>query len=280
MPDDRDSLSSTTVDDGPDARQDDDGGPDGSDDGPSTEATSAVGQGSEPEDSGDDGVSIFAGDSDEYDFAFDVGSDTELTEEETAGPATSSVSVYAEGWADEDDDVGYDDEGYDDEPAGIQRPVPQARLSRREKRRRVKLQARRVRRVVRHVEPWSVFKISVFFYLCLWFVFLVAGLILWSFATSSGTVENFENLITELFALEEFTFDSEQIFRGFALAGVVLMIGGTIFNVLVCVLFNLLSDLTGGLRITMIEEESIRPMPPPRPPRRRRSSRNARRRRR
>jgi hypothetical protein len=146
------------------------------------------------------------------------------------------------------------------------RPLP--RMSRAERRRRVRLQARRVRRVIRHVEPWSVLKISLLFYACLWVIFLVAGFMIWGVAESSGTVGKIETLVLELFALDTFTFDAAQIFRGYALGGLALAIAGTTFNVLMCLLFNLISDLTGGLRITMIEEETARPAPPRRSRRR------------
>ena len=63
-----------------------------------------------------------------------------------------------------------------------------------EKRRRVKLQARRVRRIVRHIEVWSVLKISILFFACLWAVFLIAGFIIWGVAESSGTVGKLESL--------------------------------------------------------------------------------------
>ena len=63
------------------------------------------------------------------------------------------------------------------------RPLP--RMSRAERRRRVRLQARRVRRVIRHVEPWSVLKISLLFYACLWVIFLVAGFMIWGVAVAS-----------------------------------------------------------------------------------------------
>jgi len=178
----------------------------------------------------------------------------------------------------------YDGDGFDDDlvvlaPVGpdvyapdrapvSDRPVPQ--LSRSEHRRRVRLQARRVRRIIRHIEPWSVLKISLLFYACLWVIFLVAGFMMWGVAESSGTVGKVESLIQELFALDTFTFDAAQIFRGYALGGLALSIAGTTFNVLMCLLFNLISDLTGGLRITMIEEETARPTPPRR--RRRRPS--------
>ncbi len=146
---------------------------------------------------------------------------------------------------------------------------PVRRMSRAERRRRVRLQARRVRRIVRHVEPWSVLKISIFFYACLWVIFLVAGFMIWGVAEGSGTVDKIESLIIDLFALDTFEFNAGQIFRGYALGGLALAIAGTTFNVLMCLLFNLISDLTGGLRITMIEEETARPTPPRRRRRRR-----------
>lgn len=157
--------------------------------------------------------------------------------------------------------------------ASMYQPPPPRRMSRMERRRRVRLQARRVRRIIRHVEPWSVLKMSIFFYACLWVIFLVAGFMIWGVAESSGTVDKLESLITDLFALDTFDFDAGQIFRGYALGGLALSIAGTTFNVLMCLLFNLISDLTGGVRITMIEEESARPIPPRRrrrrpPPRR------------
>ncbi|MFV2040152.1 MAG: DUF3566 domain-containing protein [Acidimicrobiales bacterium] len=155
-----------------------------------------------------------------------------------------------------------------DEPPAPQR-MPPRRMSRIERRRRVRLQARRVRRIVRHIEPWSVLKISIFFYACLWIIFLVAGFMIWGVAESSGTVDKVESLITELFALDSFDFDAGQIFRGYALGGLALAIAGTTLNVLLVLLFNLISDLTGGLRITMIEEETARPTPPRRRRRRR-----------
>jgi len=149
------------------------------------------------------------------------------------------------------------------------RPKKQRKISIFEKRRRVKLQARRVRRIVRHIEVWSVLKISILFYACLWAIFLIAGFMVWGVAESSGTVGKLETLITELFALDTFTFDGKQIFKGYSLGGLVLAIAGSTMNVLMCLIFNLISDLTGGLRLTMIEEETVRPAPPRRLRRRR-----------
>ena len=40
------------------------------------------------------------------------------------------------------------------------------------------------------------------------------------------------------------------------LGGLILVVGGTAITVILVVLFNLISDLTGGVRFTMIEEET------------------------
>ena len=145
-------------------------------------------------------------------------------------------------------------------PGALGRPTV-SRPTWRDRRTAGKLRARKVRRLVRHVEPWSVLKISLIFYFCLWVIMLIAGVILWNLAVSSGTVDNIEKFVTELFALESFTFNADQIFRASAIGGLVLVVAGSGFTVLMAVLFNLISDVTGGVRFTVVEEETARPRP-------------------
>lgn len=149
-------------------------------------------------------------------------------------------------------------------------PAPERPLTSRERRRRVRLEARRVRRVIRHIEPWSVLKISILFYFCLWLIFMLAGVLLWSFAARSGTLESIEELVEDLFALDESGdfWRGDTIFRAYAIGTLILSIAGITFNVLLCVLYNLISDLTGGIRLMVIEEESARFTPPRRRARR------------
>ena len=115
---------------------------------------------------------------------------------------------------------------------------------------------RKVRRVLRHVEPWSALKVGLIFYTCIWGLSTIAVRILWNTAEDAGTIEKVESFIEDLFALEVFEFDSEQILRIFFLGGLILVVGGTAITVVLVVLFNLISDLTGGVRFTMIEEET------------------------
>jgi hypothetical protein len=133
--------------------------------------------------------------------------------------------------------------------------------SRRKQRQAARLRARKVHRIVRHVEPWSVLKISLVFYFCLWVTLLIAGAVLWQVALSSGLVDNVESFIQDIFVLKSFTFDAAQVFRAYAVAGLIMVIAATGFTVLMAVLFNLISDLMGGIRVTVIQEETARPGP-------------------
>lgn len=147
---------------------------------------------------------------------------------------------------------------------------PERSLTASERRRRVKLEARRVRRIIRHFELWSVLKFSIIFYFCLWLIFVLAGVLLWSFAEKSGTLESIEDLIEELFALDatEDFWSGGTIFRVYMVITMALSIAGVTFNVLLAALYNLISDLIGGVRITVIEEETARFTPPRRRSRR------------
>jgi hypothetical protein len=131
------------------------------------------------------------------------------------------------------------------------------RLSHRERRQLGRLKARKVKRVVRHIEPWSVFKIALIFNVCLFITFMVAGTLLWSLASSAGTIDNILDFLNDLIG-GELTIKGDTIFRAALYGGAVMVIAGSLFMVLLAVLFNLISDLVGGIRITVIEEENIR----------------------
>lgn len=58
-----------------------------------------------------------------------------------------------------------------------------------------------------------------------------------------------------------FKFEDGRIFQAFALGGVVLVLAGAAGSVVLAMLFNLISDVTGGLRLTVIEEDPPRRRP-------------------
>ncbi len=114
-------------------------------------------------------------------------------------------------------------------------------------------QGRRSRLIIRRVDPWTVLKFSVLLYVSAYFVVLVAGIVLWSVATAAGVRGNIESFIGELIASERFEFKAAQILRSSIFGGAVLVLVGTFFNVLLAVLFNLISDVVGGLGISVEE---------------------------
>ncbi len=134
---------------------------------------------------------------------------------------------------------------------------PRAIVERLQERR---LRARKVRRLVRHIEPWSVLKVALLFHFCMWIVAMIAGVLLWNAAETAGTIDDIEQFAREIFALEDFQIEGEGIFNAVALGGLVLAVAATGFAVLVAILLNLISDLTGGIRVTVVEEETARPI--------------------
>ncbi len=126
---------------------------------------------------------------------------------------------------------------------------------------RRRLQARKVRRVIRHIDPWSVLTFSVLFHLCLFAALLLASVLVWNVADEAGTIENVESFIRELGDYETFEIDGEAIFRAAVAIAGIMTLAASVLVVLLTVMFNLLSDLLGGVRVTVIEEETVRIKP-------------------
>ena len=112
--------------------------------------------------------------------------------------------------------------------------------------------------MIRRVDPWTVLRFSVLFYLCMLVVSLVAGLLLWMAASATGVIDNVERFFKELFALESFSINGGLIFRSTLMGGLVVVLLGTGANVLMAVLYNLTSDVVGGIEVSVLEEDTRR----------------------
>ena len=123
-------------------------------------------------------------------------------------------------------------------------------------RRRGRPRMRRVTRVVRHVDPWSVFKVALCFSLVLYGVCLTAGVLLWNVAYTTGTIDNVQRFF-ESFGWDTFRFKGGELYHNAWIAGLFCAIGLTGMIVLAATLFNLITDLVGGIRVTVLEEEVI-----------------------
>ena len=119
-----------------------------------------------------------------------------------------------------------------------------------------KPRVRRVTRVVRHVDPWSVFKIAIIANLLIYVIVLVASVLLWNVAYATGTVDNVERFF-ESFGWSSFEFNGGEIYHAGWTGGLFLVIGFTGLAVLAATMFNLITDLVGGMRFTVLEEEVV-----------------------
>jgi hypothetical protein len=146
----------------------------------------------------------------------------------------------------------FDDELDDD--VVVPAPVPVRPLAKRRKAPKPeKVRARTSRVVVRRVDPWSVLKLSLIFYLCVCLVLLVAGCLLWAGASAAGVVENIEGFVSDI-GFDDFKFVPADILRASTIGGLVLVVAGTLANTLLAVLFNLMGDVVGGLKVTLAED--------------------------
>ena len=113
---------------------------------------------------------------------------------------------------------------------------------------------RRVSRVLREIDPITTLKVAAVLHFVLYVTALVALVLLWSVAGATGTIDNIESFL-ESFGWETFVFDGRQLFVNVLFLGLFLAALGTIIWVLGAVVFNLIADLVGGVRMTVLEEE-------------------------
>lgn len=113
---------------------------------------------------------------------------------------------------------------------------------------------RRVTRVIRDIDVWSIFKVGLVFHLVLYVVAIIAASLLWAVANSTGTIDNVESFF-ESFGWETFSFDGASLFTNFAAFGLLAALLGTAAWVIGAVMFNLITELVGGVRVSVLEEE-------------------------
>jgi len=106
---------------------------------------------------------------------------------------------------------------------------------------------------VRRIDPWSVLRVSVLLYVALYCVVIVAGVILWTAFTATGLRGNIEGFIAGIIESGQFKFVAEELLRASVVIGAILVVMGTAANTFFAVVYNLISDLVGG--VTMVVED-------------------------
>ena len=125
---------------------------------------------------------------------------------------------------------------------------------------------RRIRVQIRKVNPWSVLKLSLIFYVCLFLVVLVGMTILYSILSSLGVIDTLEELLTSVWApgggdvatgpddpVAPFQINAGYLFRTLFLIGSISTALWAAFTMFMALLYNLIADLVGGIEVTLVE---------------------------
>jgi hypothetical protein len=145
-------------------------------------------------------------------------------------------------------------------PSTVVRPPAETRLPRRG--------IRRTRVEVRRVGPFSVLKFSLIFYFCVFLVLYLALAIIWAILSASGVIDSLEQLLGTIFpsgtgisptgqvstgGAPPIQIDTGQVFTWLFFAGCVGVVIWSVINVFIAVMYNLISDIVGGVEVTLAD---------------------------
>ena len=170
------------------------------------------------------------------------------------GPITEAVAAATV--ATDPTVVGPVDRGEGDHPVAKKRKRPTSeRVDTVDTGRR---KGRRVRRVIRRIDLWSVLKLAIVLYTCLYAAVMATLALLWGRAYSSGQIEKVQSFLASV-GMDNYRFYGDQMWRACAMIGAIGVLAATVITVLTAALVNVISEMTGGIRVIVIEED-----PPPR----------------
>lgn len=121
---------------------------------------------------------------------------------------------------------------------------------------------RRVRRIVRKVDAWTVFKVSAVVWSVGGLAVLLGLVMFWSVIRAAGIPDEIGNFLVDITLLEEGAnpfADGGLFFRVAALALLGGVVVATALTTLGAVLYNLVTDVVGGVEIVVLEETYAAP---------------------
>lgn len=116
---------------------------------------------------------------------------------------------------------------------------------------------RRVRRIVRKVDAWTVFKVSALMWSVGGIAVLLGLVMFWAVVAAAGIPDAIGGFLVDITLLEEGAnpFADGGLFFRIALLGVLAgVVVATALTTLAAVLYNLVTDIVGGVEIVVLEE--------------------------
>lgn len=116
---------------------------------------------------------------------------------------------------------------------------------------------RRVRRIIRKIDPWTALKVSALVWAVLAVALVLGTVLFWSVLDRAGIPDRMTEFMVEITLIEEGSqpfANVEQFFRASVFGAVVWWVAMTGATVGGAVVYNLVSDIVGGLEIVVLEE--------------------------
>jgi hypothetical protein len=114
----------------------------------------------------------------------------------------------------------------------------------------------RVRRVIRKIDPWTVLKVSLVFNAIMALVTVLGLVVFWSVFVNAGIPERINDVLLDIGWEDGINFNGAVLFRIAMLLSIVGTILMTGLFTLGAVVYNLISDLVGGVEFVVLEESS------------------------
>lgn len=132
-------------------------------------------------------------------------------------------------------------------------PQPPPEEHRPSRRRRVA--SRRVRRTIKKVDPLSILKIAVVFYLVMLVVWLIVVAIVYNMIDATGLFTAMEEAARGALAVDNFDISLGTIEKYAFLIGVGSFVVASVGTLVGAILYNIAADLLGGVELTFVERE-------------------------
>lgn len=116
---------------------------------------------------------------------------------------------------------------------------------------------RRVRRIIRKIDPWTVLKVSAVVWAVVGLALVLGFVIFWAVLDRAGIPARLTEFLVEITLIEEGSqpfANTEQFLRFVVFGSVVWWVLMTGTSTAFAMVYNLVSDVVGGLEVVVLEE--------------------------
>jgi hypothetical protein len=124
------------------------------------------------------------------------------------------------------------------------------------RRRRSKGAPRRVKRKLQHIDPLSVLKVSLIYYAMFLIVWLALVAVFYSFLDSLGFFGLLDDVGEGFAVWENVNITLGLVEKWAFVVGLTLVVVGSLLNLFLAFMYNVISDLVGGIEVTFLERDA------------------------